>query len=221
MSQPYFITATGTGIGKTFITAALARQAAALGRTVAAFKPVISGFDEADAASSDTGLLLVAQGLPVTRETIERISPWRFKAPLAPSMAAKLEGRTLDFDALVAFSKKALQSDVALIEGVGGVMAPLDERHTMIDWIAAADAPVLLVTGSYLGTLSHSLTALEVLENRKIPLRAVIMSETENATVPLANSADELRRWTKVPVIAVKRRSGNDWHDVKELWGLL
>ena len=71
---------------------------------------------------------------------------------------------------------------MTLIEGIGGVMAPLDARHTVLDWIAALGAPALLVVGSYLGTLSHSLTAAAALRQRGVALLGVVVSESRRAT---------------------------------------
>ena len=89
-----FITATGTDIGKTFVAAGLIRHLRAAGRSVDALKPVVTGFDPLDAAASDTGVLLSALGRPVTPAEIDRISPWRFRAPLSPDMAARRENRS-------------------------------------------------------------------------------------------------------------------------------
>src|SRR5437588_345204 len=86
-----FVTATGTDIGKTFVARGLIRALRRQDRAVAALKPVLSGFEPAEAAGSDSGLLLSALGRPVTPEEIARISPWRFAAPLAPDMAAVAE----------------------------------------------------------------------------------------------------------------------------------
>jgi len=83
-----FITATGTGVGKTFVAASLIRQFRQAGRAIEAIKPVVSGFDPAQAETSDPGALLRALGLPVTAEEIDRIAPWRFRAALSPTMAA-------------------------------------------------------------------------------------------------------------------------------------
>src|SRR6185312_4226156 len=101
-------------------------------------------------------------GRPLSLDEITRISPWRFEAPLSPDMAARREGRAIDFDALVDFTRSTA-SPLTLVEGVGGVMVPLDEQHTTLDWMAAVGFPVMLVTGSYLGTLSHTLTAVGAL----------------------------------------------------------
>ena len=139
MAQKYFVTSTGTGIGKTYVTAALIRQARARKMSVAATKPVISGFDKHEIAASDTGALLAALGEPLTLAAAEKISPWRFKAPLAPNMAARAEDRSLDCAALFAHGRQFLRldADLMLIEGVGGVMVPLDEERTVLDWICA------------------------------------------------------------------------------------
>jgi len=96
-----FITATGTDIGKTFVATTLIRHLRRMGRLVEAIKPVVSGFDPAQAASSDPGLLLDALGLPVTAQEIERIAPWRFQAALSPDIAAAQEGRSIDVDAVI------------------------------------------------------------------------------------------------------------------------
>jgi dethiobiotin synthetase len=204
----YFITSTGTGIGKTYVTTALIRLARSKNRKVAAFKPVISGFDKQEIARSDTGEILAALGEAPTDEAVARISPWRFAAPLAPNMAARAEGQVLDCDALFAFTHKALQekSDVTLIEGVGGVMVPLDDEKTVLDWIVAAGAPVVLVVGDYLGTISHTLTALEVLRAKGVETAAIVVSEGEGASVPFEETLAEVARWTgPVPILSMRR----------------
>src|SRR5262245_6760089 len=96
----FFITATGTDIGKTYLACALIRHLRAQGQAVEAIKPIVTGFEEQSAISSDPGLLLGALGRPVSATDIERISPWRFKAALSPDLAAAREGRTVDFEVL-------------------------------------------------------------------------------------------------------------------------
>lgn len=206
--SPVFITATGTDIGKTFITTGLIHTLRRRGRAVDAVKPVLSGFSEETQRESDAGALLAALGRPITRATLDVLSPWRFKAPLSPDMAAEREGRRLDVDDIIAFSRRTIDAaeDVLLIEGIGGIMVPLDERHTVLDWMAALDVPLLLVAGSYLGTLSHSLSALEVLKSRGLRVAATVISETPNSTVGLAETAATLARFAApVPVVTMPR----------------
>jgi dethiobiotin synthetase len=206
----YFITATGTDIGKTFVTAGLIRALKASGRAADALKPVVSGFDPRDLASSDTGALLNALGRSPNAEDIDRISPWRFAAPLSPDMAARRENRTIGFDRLITFCRDRIPADgVLLIEGVGGIMVPLDETRTVLDWMVWLGLPVLLVTGSYLGTLSHTLTALDVLHRRDLRVHAVIVSESVGSTVALDETAETIRRFAAdTDVVALPRTAG-------------
>jgi dethiobiotin synthetase len=101
----------------------------------------------------------VLRGALEGRCTIEEISPWRFREALSPDMAVAREGRRIDFDAVLAFSRDWPAAGTLLVEGVGGVMAALDERHTVLDWVPSPGWPVLVFGGTYLGAISHTLTS--------------------------------------------------------------
>lgn len=191
----YFVTSSGTDIGKTFITALLIRQLRRAGRGVSACKPVLSGFDAASPEASDTACLLEALGHPVNEETIHALSPYRFKAPLSPHMAAAMEDRPLRFDTLMQWCAARGGADIDFMEGVGGVMVPLNEHHTVLDWMMELNRPAILVVGSYLGSLSHSLTAAAAIRQVGIPLQAVIVSESAQSTVPLEQTVSSLRQF--------------------------
>lgn len=205
-----FITSTGTGIGKTFLTAGLVRYFRDHARSVEAYKPVISGFDPSAPGASDTGVILSALGRGVTEEEIDRISPWRFAAPLSPNMAASKEGREIDFQALVTYSRECTAAaDIALIEGVGGIMVPLDDRHTVLDWMLEIRLPTLLVVGSYLGTISHTLTALDVLERRGLEVRAIVVDETADSSVAFEDTVATIKQFAQQSdVVALPRLEG-------------
>ena len=202
-----FITGTGTGVGTTFVVASLIRHLRQLGRAVDAIKPVVSGYDPAQAAASDTGILLAALGLPFSPEAVDRTSPWRFRAPLAPDVAAQVEGRSIDVDGVIAFCQNAIERhrDVLLIEGIGGVMVPLDQHRTILDVMMALRLPLILVTGSYPGTISHTLTALDSLFRRDMSVLATIVSETAGSTMPLDEVVAAIGRFT-APVIGLPRQ---------------
>jgi dethiobiotin synthetase len=211
-----FVTATGTDIGKTFVTAGLMRALRAQGRPASALKPVISGFAMMTAETSDTGVLLQAMGQPVTEETIAALSPWRFRAPLSPDMAAARESRSVDFAELITFCRNAIDTapDLLFIEGVGGVMVPLDSRHTVLDWIAALEIPAIIVTGTYLGTISHTLTALDVLQRRAVTVRGLVVNESEIAAVSAAETIETIGRFAQaIPIIAVPRTNDSSKSD--------
>ena len=207
----YFITSTGTDIGKTFVTCGLLRRLRSTGHAATAIKPVISGFDMAKAADSDCGMLLRELGEAVTVQSVDRIAPWRFSAPLSPDMAAAREGRELDFNAVVSFCHEAIATnDTLFIEGVGGVMVPLDARHTVLDWMAELGLPAVVVTGSYLGTLSHTLTALGAMERVGVRTKALIINDTGDGAVPLSDTAATLHRFLPGTDIAILPRNPSD-----------
>ncbi len=211
-----FVTSSGTDIGKTFVTAGLVRHLRRAGRAVSAIKPIVSGFDPDATAGSDPGILLEALGRPVTPEEIARISPWRFQAALSPDLAAEREGRAVDFKAVVDFSQRAVAAagGTLLIEGTGGVMVPLDSRHTVLDWMTALRLPLILVVGSYLGSMSHTLTALHVVAQRNLSVAAIVVSETPASPVPLDETTATIARFADaIEVIALPRLvSGAEEH---------
>jgi len=202
-----FITATGTDVGKTFVAASLIRHLRDMGRQVDAIKPIVEGYDPAQAATSDPGVLLAALGLPFSPEAIDRMSPWRFRAGISPQLAARQEHRRIDVDQIVAYCQSAVERrrDILLIEGVGGIMVPLDDERTILDVMMALRLPLILVTGSYPGTLSHTLTALDSLFRRDLSILATIVSETPGSAVPLDDMVATIARYTE-PVLGVPRQ---------------
>jgi dethiobiotin synthetase len=209
-----FITSTGTEIGKTFVARGMIRHLHDRGRTVDAIKPVVSGFMPRTLATSDPGLLLFALGRSVSIKDIADISPWRFVAPLSPDLAARREERQIDLNALVDFcrTRAAQDTDVLLIEGVGGVMVPLNDQHTVVDWMSALGLPVILVAGNYLGTISHTLTALEVLARRRLAVMSIVISDTEGATTSLEDNAETIARFAPgIEVLTLPRLPKNSF----------
>ena len=207
----YFVTSTGTDIGKTFVTAGLIRYLRTAGASPDALKPVVSGYDSSVVETSDPAVLLRALGRTVSAQTIEGIAPWRFRAPLAPDLAAARENRSIDFDALIAFSRTAIKftTGMLFIEGVGGIMVPLNDNRTVLDWMAALNIPLLLVVGGYLGAISHTLTALDVLAQRKLKIAAIVVSESERGTVELDDTVASITRFSNgVDVIGLPRLPG-------------
>lgn len=175
-----FVTGTGTGIGKTLVTCALAWQLRGRGERVKVLKPIVSGYDPDHPEDSDPHLILRALGEPPSEAALDAISPWRYAAPVAPDQAAALEGREIDFDALVGFCQNAMHShpDYLLIEGVGGAFVPLAGDRTVADWIAALGIPTIVVTGNYLGTLNHTLSLIEAMRARGLAIDSLIINDS-------------------------------------------
>ena len=195
-----FVTSCGTGRGKTYVSQKLISDWCAAGETVDVLKPVISGFEMKTAAKSDTGLLLKAAGYDVTEETIYRTSPWRYEVPISPDMAAAREGQVVPVDEIICFCRARIVeaerlNRSLLIEGAGGVMVPLDGHRTMRDLMTSLDIPVVLVVGSYLGSLSHTLTAIEALKSADIRIDRLIVNEGTDSNIPLSDTLYALERF--------------------------
>jgi dethiobiotin synthetase len=207
----YFVTATGTDIGKTFVTAGLIRYLRDAGQPVNALKPVVSGYEPSVVETSDPAVLLKALGRQVSADEVASIAPWRFRAPLSPDIAAAREGRSIEFDELIDFSRAAVKASTGMlfIEGVGGIMVPLQDKRTVLDWMTALNIPLILVVGGYLGAISHTLTALDVIAQRKLKVAAIVVSESERGTVELHDTVDSIARFSNgVEVVGLPRLPG-------------
>lgn len=213
MSRAYFIAATGTDIGKTFVTSAITHALRAQGIKAQALKPIISGWAEGDVPDSQQLLDAMGDG-----QRAEDISPWRFAAPISPHRAAALEQRVIDPSALVEWTRTEMQKHpFTLIEGVGGVMVPLTDTYTTLDWMAAVGLPVILVTGSYLGTISHTLTALAALRARGLEVAALVLSESACSLVSLAEAQAGLLPFIQdIPLRIVQPRVSS-WREAEAI----
>ncbi|WP_231106438.1 dethiobiotin synthase [Anaplasma phagocytophilum] len=174
----YFITSTGTDVGKTFVTTALCWHFRRIGHNVQAIKPVITGWNSATEGESDTVKIIQSLECTVSEQSIARVSPWRFEAPRAPNVAADMSGAHLDYEEILRFCRKSSQKldCYTFIEGVGGVMSPITENKSCLELIHDLGIDVVLVIGSYLGSISHTLTAMKVLQGLRIH---VILSKKE------------------------------------------
>lgn len=222
----YFIAAIGTGVGKTFVTCALAHQLQIAGRAVRALKPVISGFDVAHPENSDTGQLLLAQRMEVSPQNIEKISPWRFAAPLSPHLAAAYEGKLIAPAELETWCRAQMHdSSTTLIEGAGGLMVPLAPDYLLIDWAAALGLPVVLVASNYLGAINHTLLSVEALRARAIPLQAVVISQAPETETSLEDTAEAIAAFvpkdTRIHTLARQKSTDCGWKHAPDLLSLL
>ena len=202
-----FITGTGTGVGKTYVTCNLIKVLREAGKSVVGLKPVISGCSEDEIEQSDTACILTALGLGLEPQNVERVSPWRFQEPISPDMAAERENREIDFLELVKWtSETSDDADFKFVEGVGGIMVPLSRASTVLDWVVALDFSVLLVGGSYLGSLSHTLSSVDVLRSRGVEVLAVIISESDEQPVPMHDTVETLKNFVvDIPVLSLPR----------------
>lgn len=212
----FFVTAIGTEIGKTYVSARLLEAWRREGRQVHAIKPVMSGFGEDALSESDAGQLLRACGLAAGAETVSQICLHRFEAPLAPNVAMRQSGVMQDYDAILAFAQAHLSktcADRVIVEGAGGIMSPLTDDALQIDFAADLGLPVILVAAPYLGAVSHTLTAIDALHARGLVIDRLIVSQPDRASPPPVSLAEEVLLFRRLPISLI----GNGDQDVSAL----
>ena len=209
MKKNAFITSTGTNIGKTFLTKMLINRSIELNYKVSAIKPIISGFNKNNFDETDTGIIVNALNTP--KIDIDKISPWRFKEPLSPDLAAKNEGKYINFEELLYFCKQSINSknnDLVLVEGVGGTMVPINDKFTIMDLIIKLNIPVILTIGSYLGSISHTLNAYEILDKYNININSIVVMQSESQDVGVEYTINSIKNHIKkTPIIFFKRNN--------------
>jgi len=184
-----FVTGTDTGVGKTHVSCALLRALARRGEYVAVYKPVETGC-ERDARSAlqgpDCARLLDAAA---SGQSLERVATALYATPAAPLVAAQVEGERIDPEALVR-DARALERDwgAVLVEGAGGLLVPIAEGYTFADLAGALDLPVLVVVGSKLGCLNHTLLTLSELERRGLRCAGYVLNEVGPPDPELAHA---------------------------------
>ncbi len=190
-----FVTATDTAVGKTEVACALLREARARGLDAVGAKPAQSGLVPGE--PSDAERLREASG---RTEPLEAVCPYSFAAPLAPAVAARLAGVAISFERVLA-SVRALadRHEAVVVEGAGGLLAPLTERETCADLARALGLPVLVVARAGLGTVNHTALTVEALRARALPIAGIVLNRLapeDDPSVP--HNAAEIARLTGI-----------------------
>jgi dethiobiotin synthetase len=159
MSQTYFVTGTDTEVGKTAVSCALLRAAAAAGLNTAAVKPVAAGCDE---RGHNEDALQLMEAMTADMD-YEQVNPVALEAAIAPHIAAQQEGRRVQASRLAGLCRGVMMSgaDLVLIEGAGGWRVPVSPRETLADLARELQVGVILVVGMRLGCLNHALLTAE------------------------------------------------------------
>ena len=197
----YFVTGTDTGVGKTFVSCALAAAWRAEGRNVGVFKPAETGCEAGPdgLVAEDADRLLAACG---SDQTSREVCPVRFPAPAAPLVAAEAEGASIDLDELVEAGRQLTERfEPLIVEGAGGLLVPLGPTTTYADFARALGLPVIVVVGSKLGCLNHALLTFAALEAAGQTIAGFVLNEiVDDPEEALAHQThrEMLRRFSKV-----------------------
>jgi dethiobiotin synthetase len=231
----YLIVGIGTDIGKTFLVENLCRNFS----NSMAIKPIASGFKDDD-ENSDTARILNSISHPQTFDVIlslskgdldssvespferlkvtsklDDISPWRFEEAVSPHFAAKNSGVEINFSNVKNFCQEKISlaksnNQFLFIEAAGGVMTPINDEKTFLDLAADLKIPTLLVTANYLGSISHTLCAIEALKSRNVAIEKIIINEDLPTQLPPSLSPNKtIENFSKIEVISLKNLLAN------------
>lgn len=182
MTRGFFVTGTDTGVGKTQVAGALLSLLADAGRLPFAFKPYETGVT--DVPEDAAWLRKCAGGW----QPLETVCVHRMKAPLAPAIAG-----VAPWEKTVA-AFRAFEDKPVVVEGAGGLRVPLDRRHDVVDLAAFTQLPIVLVARAGLGTLNHVALSLDLLQRRKLDVRAVVLVKSTRGVDP---AEKDNPRWLK------------------------
>ncbi len=200
-----FITGTGTGVGKTILSAALLASMAAAGEQVRTHKPVVTGLDEPVGDwPRDHELLASVAGM-----SPEEVAPLRYGPAVSPHLAAALVDDPIDSDALIARARAAGTSageddGTLIVEGVGGLLVPLTEDFTVRDLAIALGLPVVIAAGPGLGTINHTLLTIDAARVAGLDVRAVVLTPWPDTPAELElSNRDTIARLGDIEVVGL------------------
>jgi dethiobiotin synthetase len=202
MGKGFFITGTDTGVGKTLVCIGLVNLFKERGMHVGVMKPVESGCrrDNGKLIPEDAILLKKAAE---SQDDLDIINPYALEAPLAPALAAEMEGVEIRLEVIQrAFEILISHHDIVIVEGAGGFLVPIFGDFFMADLAKELNLPLLLVTEAKLGIINHTLLTLANARERGISALGIVMNRTsEQQGLPETLNPDALKRWAKAPFL--------------------
>ena len=207
----FFITGTDTGVGKTFITAALIKSARSHGIDCVGMKPICSGGNE-DALS----LLAATENI----EPEQLVNPVWFDTPAAPYTASLIEDRLVDLESIrAAYQELAMRHAWVLVEGAGGLTVPISAKYDFRDLAGELGLSVVIVAANRLGTINHTRLTLQAVKAAKLTCQMVILNELELPSDPSqATNFGILQNLLDVPVAHVKYNQTDLAAIIDRLW---
>lgn len=208
MATGLFLTGTDTGVGKTYVAVALLRALIKRGVRAAGMKPVAAGQLPGASCNADVEALAEADGLPLA---LRDRNPYAFTPAIAPHLAAGEAGQRIDLDVIgAAWRRLGTQADVIVIEGAGGALVPLDDRHDMLDIAAGLGLPVLLVVGLRLGCINHALLSAQAVRARGLQLAGWVGNEIDPSMLRIDANIASIAARIGMPPLAILRWSSTE-----------
>ncbi len=190
-----FITGTDTGVGKTHVSAQLAKQAISRGQEVCYYKLIETGVE--DKPLDEAVVRQKANHPKLITNTLRT-----FKKPASPHFAASLENKKIGFFQLVSEARRLQRGDLTLWEGAGGILVPIDEKYYVIDFARELKAEVVIVGRAGLGAINHILMTIECVQRRSLHINKVILNlagQQKDGDI-VANNKETIQKKAKTKV---------------------
>lgn len=180
------VVGTDTEVGKTLVAGAIARHLRRMGRKVAVFKPAATGCrrDRGQLVSADAEFLAACAD---STQNLSEIAPVRYSAALAPNVAAGIEGRAVDLEAIFdAYRGLSDHGELVVVEGIGGLLCPITDDFWVVHFAKMIDLPVIIVARAGLGTINQTLLTLHAARVAGLKIAGVVVNR-----YPVGATADE------------------------------
>lgn len=214
MTKKIFITATGTDIGKTYISALIVKKMREVGYNCGYYKPVLSGVYELGGhlVESDPNYVVETANIPTTAD--ECVSFW-WKEAVSPHLAAKRAGQKIDIDKIkYDFAQINKKYDYLLIEGAGGITCPLiaekDEKYLLKDLIWELGLSIIIVADAGLGTINSTLLTVEYARANGIEVEGIILNNYDSSNFMHWDNLEQVENLTGINVVATVAKNSND-----------
>lgn len=205
MGRGYFITGTDTGVGKTIVAGGLAALYKNKCLDVGVMKPIATGCKRVNnnLVSDDAVFLKLSAEVD---DDYELINPYSFEQSLAPTVAARLSKTKIDKDKInTAFDSLCERHEYIIVEGIGGLLVPLDEYYFVVDMANEMELPIIVVCRPTLGTINHTLLTVSYARQHGLDVKGIIINEStevSDETVKKTN-AEEIKRLTGLPILGM------------------
>jgi dethiobiotin synthetase len=220
MTPGLFVTGTDTGVGKTYVSAGIATALKLRGVDVGVMKPAETGCRMRAGRLMPKDALILMKSARV-KDRLSLVNPYRFRDPLAPSVAAERDGKKIDPDKILkVFTALRERHDFMIVEGAGGIMAPLRGHYTYLDLACAMGLPVLIVARPGLGTINHTLLTISALKGRNIQIAGIVINHALDWRPGLAEETNPavIEKISGIRIVGIIPYASRSFDSVLDKW---
>ena len=197
MEKGVFVTGSDTGVGKTVIAGAIAAAIKAHGLDVGVMKPVASGAKKIEGKLVSEDAVYLKKIIDSTDDD-DLVNPVRLEPSIAPTMAASKSGVPIDIDKIwKAYEALTNKHDFVVVEGIGGLMVPIDDTIFVADLVRKMDLALVIVSSDYLGAINHTLLTVEYARSRNIRIKGIVINMLKNGD----DFVREIEKYSSVPIL--------------------